>query len=350
MISIGILKRKAVLTDVEKIFITVASFFGHSAYVFTIDNVDFEKRIITGKTLFRDTIIEKEFPFPNVIQNRLAMDYQHTKAYEQLADEIPFTTNRVGTKKIVFDKLSTSSRLKPYLIEVIDAKSNQAILNYLKQHQYIILKPLAGNQGKGIHTVKRIADNQYLVCHMGEKLSLSEEALTDYFKNNITQQRYTMSPFIVSETVHHLPCVFRIHLTRGAHGEWQMIKFFPYVTISPNSDITNGMQGALITTRESLFLEQNYPDKADVIERRVKHLASIFPSEFEKSYPYNFDALGLDIGINQDGNLYIYEVNAGPGVGFMAYPVAVAQVKYAEYLAEHAKPPFQYQFLPLLRA
>jgi hypothetical protein len=140
--------------------------------------------------------------------------------------------------------------------------------------------------------------------------------------------------------------VWRIHVARGENAEWQLIKYFPYVNLDANQTITNGMQGALITTREALFLEQQFPAVKEIIHQEILRLARDFPPQFQTFYPYYLDALGLDVAITDQGRVYIYEVNAGAGVGFMNFPVAMAQVRYMEYLVQHARAPFAYNFLP----
>lgn len=346
MAIFAILKPNNVMTDVEEIFITVAQNRGHQAYLFTAQNVNFQTRKINGKTLNMGVVVEQDFDFPHVIQNRLAVNLEDKDIYIKLAEMIPFTSNRVGTKKEVDKKLHSIPELKDYLIEVEECKNLDVIQKYINKYKKVILKPVASNQGKGIYSLEQ-QKNGYVVKQLADTTKLNCEELEDFFINHIKNKGYSVSPFFKSETVNGQTTVFRMHLTRGASGQWKMIKFFPYVNINPTVDITNGMQGALITTREKLFLQQNYPEAYELIQQRIRHLFKVFPLAFQKCYGWRLDGLGLDLGIDQKGNIVIFEVNAGAGVGFMAYPVAKAQVEYYEWLKDAAKPPFKNFFLPL---
>lgn len=340
----GVLKPNLVMTDVEKIFISAAHERQHEAYVFVAKNIDFDNKKIVGKTLEGNHVVEKTFDFPDVVQNRLAVKEQDMHAYLKLAEMVPFSSNRIGDKNAVYKIMSTIESLQKYLIEVVTLTSVEILLESLEKHKKIICKPASSNQGKGIITVEK-KDNRFVVKQMETQHNLDVNGLIDYYNQHLTRG-YTVSPFLKSETCLGQTTVFRMHLTRGAGGKWQQIKFFPYVNLNKDVDITNGMLGALITTREQLFLEQFYPNSFEKINAELKVLFTEFTQTFQKKYAWRLDSIGLDLGITQKGDIYIYEVNVGPGVGFMAYPVACAQVEYYEWLAEKAQPPYKHNFLP----
>ncbi|MDS7929389.1 YheC/YheD family protein [Acinetobacter sp. V102_4] len=342
----GILKPAKNLTDVEEIFIIVAQSRGHEAYVFTAKDVCFETEKIVGKTILNGKVLEKEFNFPHVIQNRLAVKAEDKEIYLKLAEKIPFTSNRIGTKKNVDLKLKKIEDINEFLISVEDCKEFDDLLNAIQKYKKVILKPLSSNQGKGIFSVEFL-DKKYIVKQLDKKNEFNKNELRHFFDKDIKNKGYSLSKYFNSCTNNSLNTVFRMQISRGAGGKWKLIKFFPYVNINKNIDITNGMQGALITTREKMFLEQYYPNSFEKINKSIKKIFEKFPLAFQKQYAWRLDSLGLDLGIDQEGNIAIFEVNAGPGIGFMAYPVAKAQVDYYEWLQENAKPPFKNNFLPI---
>lgn len=335
----AVLKPNAVITDVEEVFLTVAQNRGHEAFVFTARDVDFIKMKISGKTIRNGQIVQEYFDFPDIIQNRLAVKKEDKETYLKLAEMIPFTSNRVGTKKQVDIKLRAIAEIKEFLIDVENCNSVEQIIVALKSNKKIILKPVSGNQGKGIYTLEE-NDNLIKIKKLEECIEIKKEQLNLFFEENIKSRGYAISPYFKSLTVNNFNTVFRMQINRGVNGKWQLIKFFPYINIDQNIDITNGMQGALITLREKMFLEQYYPTCYKEIEKKIQKLFKVFPLEFQKKYLWRLDSLGLDLGIDQSGNIVIFEVNAGPGIGFMAFPVAKAQVQYYEWLKEKAVKPY----------
>lgn len=343
----GVLKPNRVVTDVEKVFISVAHERGHQAYVFSAKDIDFESRKINGITLVNNLVQERTFEFPHIIQNRLAVKTEDVEAYSKLSEIIPFTSHRVGTKQQVYDILKQEPALKKYLIEVKKITEFTELLAYVQQHHKVIAKPSASNQGKGIFSFE-MAQTGYVVRHLDQLRHCNEVEFADIFKAELHNGvGFSMSPFIISETHLGQSTVFRLHMTRGAEGKWKKIKFFPYVNLNKDIDITNGMQGALITTRETLFLEQYYPQAHTKISKEIEQLFRVFSKHINGLFAWPLDALGLDLGITQSGDIYVYELNAGPGVGFMAYPVACEQVLYYEWLAQHAQPPYKNNYLPI---
>ncbi len=107
--------------------------------------------------------------------------------------------------------------------------------------------------------------------------------LRHFFDKDIKNKGYSLSKYFNSSTNNSLNTVFRMQISRGAGGKWKLIKFFPYVNINKNIDITNGMQGALITTREKMFLEQYYPNSFEKINKSIKKIFEKFTSGFPKA-------------------------------------------------------------------
>lgn len=342
--NIGILKPNLVMTDVEKIFISTAHEREHNAFVFTAKNVNFETMKVIGRTLEKNVLVTKEFDMPDIIQNRLAVKREDVEVYNKLSEMIPFTSNRIGTKAAVYNKIKNIEGFQKYLIEVVQLNNLNDLKVYLNLHNKIIFKPDASNQAKGIVTLQK-RDNKFFLKEKEQETLVDDSLLEELLKK--TSKGYSVSPFIKSETCFAHSTVFRLHLTRGKNGQWQRIKLFPYININPNIDITNGMQGALITLREEMFLEQYYPHAKDKILEEIDNLFNVFKNNFQKKYAWRLDSIGLDLGITQDGEVYIYEINAGPGVGFMAYPVALAQVEYYEWLITKATKPYLHNFLPI---
>ncbi len=184
--------------------------------------------------------------------------------------------------------------IKEFLIDVENCNSVEQIIVALKSNKKIILKPVSGNQGKGIYTLEE-NDNLIKIKKLEECIEIKKEQLNLFFEENIKSRGYAISPYFKSLTVNNFNTVFRMQINRGVNGKWQLIKFFPYINIDQNIDITNGMQGALITLREKMFLEQYYSSCYKEIEKKIQKLFKVFPLEFQKKYLWRLDSLGLDL-------------------------------------------------------
>ena len=344
---IGILKPGSQIIDTEKVFMTVAKAHGHEAFVFIARNIDFEKKEIIGMGFEKGKLVKKRYRFPDLVQNRLPMlREEDAPLYAQLEQYAPFTTHHIGSKVDISKKMAAHPLMQKYTIEALPFRNVEQLTAYIEQHGYVILKPAFGKQAQGIMTTKKDAQAPYVLKEQGKLTQLTAEELKAYFENRENNHQYFLSPFFESKTNHELSTVFRLHMILGEGGKWQKIKFFPYVNLRSNEDITNGMQGALITTREELFLKQYYPDHVEKILQGIEQLFKDAGEFMDGLYPWPIDAIGLDIGISQQGDIKVFEINAGPGVGFMAYPVAEQQILYYEWLLENKPQYKQKNFLP----
>lgn len=343
---IGILKPGSQIIDTEKVFMTVAKAHGHEAFVFMARNIDFEKKHIIGMAYEKGKLVKKRYRFPDVVQNRLPMlKEEDAPLYAKLEQFVPFTTHHIGSKVEICKKMEDDEVMRKYVIEAHAFQSTTQLLEFLERHPYTILKPAYGKQAQGILTIRKETKTRYALKEQGVVTKMTKKQLIEFFDNRQNNRNYFISPFFESKTNHDLSTVFRLHMILGEEGRWQKIKFFPYVNLRGNEDITNGMQGALITTREELFLKQYYPEHVDKILAGVDQLFKDTSVFMNTLYPWPIDAVGLDVGITQEGDIKVFEINAGPGVGFMAYPVAEQQILYYEWLVEQPRSAHR-NFLP----
>lgn len=332
---IGILKPGPQIIDTEKVFMAVAKAHGHEAFVFMVRNIDFDQKEIVGMGYEKGKLIKKKFPFPDLVQNRLPIwKEEDAPFYARLEQHVPFTTHHIGSKVDIYQKMKQHPLMKKYSIESHSFQDTDQLFTFLEKNSYIILKPTFGKQAEDILTITKVGEDKFTLKEKGIVNHLTQDNLEALFNTSEKRKNYFMSPFFESKTNHDLSTVFRLHMILGEDGKWHKIKFYPYVNLRQNEDITNGMQGALKSTNEEFFLKQYYPAQHEKILARVDQLFEETAQFMHGLYPWTIDAIGLDLGITQGGEIKIFEINAGPEVGFMAYPVAEQQILYYEWLIQ----------------
>ena len=95
---------------------------------------------------------------------------------------------------------------------------------------------------------------------------------------------------------------------------------------------TNLGQGGKITELKT-FLNIVFGDEYFDIMRYLEVFAIQFAEHFDTLYKHEFDELGIDIGLDEDKKIWIYEVNWRPGHIFLESKASYYTVKYANYLA-----------------
>lgn len=157
-----------------------------------------------------------------------------------------------------------------------------------------------------------------------------------YLDINTFKRKYLIQPYIRSLTKGNLPYDIRIHVRRGENAEWKVVKIYPRIGLA-DGIVSNISQGGYITKLDN-FLKVNFGDEYLKIKSRLFKFASEFPDYFQKGYDnYLIDALGIDIGIDENNKFWIFEVNSYPGSTFFELESQLVAMSYARYLAEKHK-------------
>src|SRR5699024_1011297 len=83
------------------------------------------------------------------------------------------------------------------------------------------------------------------------------------------------------------------------------------------------------------FLKFNFGDKWSEVENKLVSVAITLPPKIEELRNYNLMTLGIDVGIDKLGNVYVFEVNSSPGASQSALEVSLYRSQYYKYKLKH---------------
>ncbi|QTK08150.1 YheC/YheD family protein [Staphylococcus haemolyticus] len=296
-------------------------------FFFNPKDVDINHKNINGLFLKNGEWIRMVTEFPDVIDNSPSKKISKN-IYQELEKTIPFTMHRIGNKDFVNKRL-INERYAELVIPYRDLKNINDVKEMLSVHSRIIIKPSGGNRGKGIIYIEK-KDDKYTI-RAAENINTYNETEVEKYIYKLTNKNYIVQKYISSVTKSSLPFDIRIHVRRGEGGNWQSVKIYPRIG-SGRSVESNLSQGGSIA-KIVPFLKYNFAEKWKVILDELRKLAKEFPVYFQKVYDYELDALGLDIGIDENGKLWLFEVNSFPGCTMFELEAQEVAMKYAKYLA-----------------
>ncbi|GEL06285.1 YheC/YheD family endospore coat-associated protein [Rummeliibacillus stabekisii] len=333
MVIVAMLHYRKHPHKIKKAFIcaSVAKMEGIDFYFFSPSGVKFKEKTIQGYQYENGTWVLKEMPFPDVIYNVAGMKTSYQKKVSRrLKKIIPFTSHPIGNKMQVFEKIKTIPEYAHYLIPSETIKDPQDVLSALEQYKKIIIKPLSSSQGKGLIFIERIGDQiELLEGFHREVVSVTE--LRTKIETVINEKEYLVQPYISSRTKDGFPFDFRIHMQKNGYGEWAITLIYPRIG-SDDGIISNISAGGYIGKLET-FLEKEYGEESYDILRMLEQFPKRFLQKFEALYNNQFDELGIDIGIDENKRLWIFEVNWRPGLVYRELDAAMNTIPYAAYLA-----------------
>jgi glutathione synthase/RimK-type ligase-like ATP-grasp enzyme len=318
-------------------------------YVFPLQNMSDDH--ITGFYYNDEKWCKTKLPVPDVIYNRIhSRKVEYSEVFQQFrkqiqTNHIPMFNDRFLSKWEVYDVLMTEEHLRPH-IPITKLYSKKNLEEMLQEYQTLFLKPIHGSQGRSIIRIVKNANAYHLkFSYFKEKQenrilhSLAElyETITPFIKKNsyITQQGI---PFIQSQ---NRLMDFRILCHKNNQDLWTVTSVVARLSAEKQfvSNIARG--GETMKPLKALLLSF---DKKIAQQQFVfmKELALEFASLISQNSEGLTGELGIDIGIDTDGNPWIIEVNSKPSKNFEEQeikirPSAKAIISYCFRLAlEHA--------------
>lgn len=83
-------------------------------------------------------------------------------------------------------------------------------------------------------------------------------------------------------------------------------------------------------------LKTTFGDESDAVLEKAKQTAIKLSEAIERNYPHRLGELGLDLGIDKDGEIWMFEANAKPGRSIFKHPALRSEGRASvSYIFEH---------------
>ena len=310
-------------------------------FFFNPQDVDLHNKKINGLFLKNGVWTKSITRFPDVIDNSPPRRASR-EVYKELEKTIPFTMHRIGNKDFVSKRLMSDKRYNGLVIPYKELRSVNDIFEMLQSNAGLIIKPAGGNRGQGIIYVEK-KNSKFSVKTLDNITIYNRDEFEKYIEK-LAERKFIVQSYISSVTKSNLPFDIRIHVRRGEDGNWKNVKIYPRIG-SGKSVESNLSQGGSLA-QIGPFLKYNFTESWKEILADLRKLGKEFPVYFQEGYDYQLDALGLDIGIDEKGKLWLFEVNSFPGSTMFELEAQEVAMKYAKYLAlNQTKPTLEIQTL-----
>lgn len=322
-------------TEFAKIISIICRYNGMDLIYLRPKDINMEKDIVKGKMYIggKWQVIETEIPpFIDVApycfkrKNKDVMDYLRNKTF--LSDDRSY----ILTKEKFQSKLAQDNRFSHLVIPTHKMSNFNELDELLKKYHQVVLKPLKGIKGKGVFVLTK-EETKIIVGHKTDEKILTHEEFKEFYNKNIKDENYILQKYISSRTLQGDPFDCRIHVEKNGKGKWQSAKNYIRIGIGQKV-ISNVNQGGGISDPGS-FLKANFGDKWEDINNKLKKLAITLPYKVEELRGTHIMSLGLDVGIDKNGDLYIFEVNDGPATFAAKSEIALLRVNYYKYVLKN---------------
>jgi hypothetical protein len=318
--------------------LSLAKTVGVLPFIFGEQHIDWENGIITGLFYQQNHWQTFKVPFPNVIYDRLPnrrserrLDFKKIKDCLQNDYLIPWYNPGFFNKMDIFELLSQDDSIIEYLPETHSFQSFSMIERMLSDYGHIFIKPQNGSLGLGIYQIIFDKSSNYYYCRYRDKKG--ENKLTKYkslegLAENLFRKK-DLSKMIVQQGIHLMrvdqrAIDFRIHTNKDDQGHWAVTAIAAKVAGS-GSVTTHLHNGGDIKTIEEIFTVdhdlQLYKQKLIEVTLRVS-------KALEQQISGIIGEIGFDIGIDRNGDVWVFEANSKPGRSIFKHP----RLKEFDYL------------------
>ncbi|MFC7442818.1 YheC/YheD family protein [Laceyella putida] len=325
----GILISKMPQTEDDQLFGQMTRFLGECeatgqnkgirVAVVLADTIDIERRGIKGWIKVNDRWLATTLPLPDVIYNRITSRkieekdaVQTNLARLKSQFHIPIFNERFLNKLEVYQILSKDERMRNYLPETHLYQTDKC-KEFLNRYSTIYLKPTNGSLGQGIIRIVRTGPEWLYQSATASgtfsKTTSSKKELLRLLNKKIRNKPYIMQQGLDLIKYERRQVDFRVLVQKNIQGEWRITSSVGRIA-NDQHIVSNLARGGTIRKTSELLDELALKHKPSVSD--IKHAALSIVNTFEELVGGHYAELGIDLGIDTQGKIWLIEINSKP--------------------------------------
>ena len=290
-------------------------------YVFSLRNLNSKGKYINGYIPEREEnnkwIWHKCcLPMPDAICNRMAAAasspaYSKIKLIEEIVPDIKII-NRITkiSKWKIAEILQKDSVTRKYIPETHFLRGSEDIIAMLKKYPVIYLKPVRRSLGLGIIKMEKNTEGNYTAFYNVNRVNLKIDGDVNWILAKLSEvmgkRGYIVQQGIPVALYKGKVFDLRVTIQKNGTGEWSFTRWAARVG-APGNIVSNVAAGGKGVSAEKV-LGENFGGRIQAIKDEVKRAGLVIAEALDRRLN-DIGDLGLDIGIDMDGKIYLFEVN-----------------------------------------
>ncbi len=294
-------------------------------YLFSLEDV--LPDCIFGYTIEDGKPVQKAFPYPDIIHNRIStrsVERSETCArfFEHCQEwGIPYFNDHFITKWDVYRILVECNALAAYLPETHKEMDEETLKKLMARHTSLYLKPNNGREGKGIIRINKMKDGKFRL-ESSSKIDppiplLSTVGVWKFINHFVPLEDYITQQGIPLITHSNGNVDFRILCNRNEKGDWCITSSIARVS-DTHSIVTNMAYGGQAHPLSDMLLNHFERTKAYQIKALLYELALETSKSINMLADGIFGEFGIDFGVDLKGHPWILEVNTKPSKQYLS--------------------------------
>ncbi|WP_203556338.1 YheC/YheD family protein [Bacillus sp. B15-48] len=286
-------------------------------YVFSLKGIS--QKTIHGFRFDEDKWVKTELPFPQIIYNRIHSRKTESgkkyAAFLQKMKELNITVfnERFLSKWEVHQWLSQQKNLLRYLPET-SLFSEPNLAKLIDEYDELYLKPVTGSQGRGI--IWLTSHDKHI-----EKVSANHDGLVQELFTSQTElfqalKKLNYRPYLIQQGIPLLQhegkrIDFRVLCHRTTNQQWKVTSNVARLSAENHFASNVALGGEILRPHQALVPFMGTRSAQSKLEL-MKELALECANCIAERIQCSVGELGIDIGVDEDGELWLIEVNSKP--------------------------------------
>ncbi|MGN7470795.1 YheC/YheD family endospore coat-associated protein [Brevibacillus sp. SAFN-007a] len=220
--------------------------------------------------------------------------------------------NKWGVHQLLYP----NPEVNEHIPETYTSPSLATVRNLLRKYPIVYLKPKNGSLGYGIVKVVKQSDGSYTASYHNGSGNVKRQfsKLSSLYQHVFRSRRvgsYLAQQGIPLKTFHGRPFDFRVHLHKNQQNEW-VVSCTAAKVAGSGSVTTHVRTGGTVIPGDEL-LHHLYGKQKALMSERISEASIRLATAIEQAKGIDLGELGLDMGIDVHGHVWMFEANSKPG-------------------------------------
>jgi glutathione synthase/RimK-type ligase-like ATP-grasp enzyme len=313
----------------EKNFYSILSIYGEKrgfgVTVFTPPSILWDKKKVIGYRFHTKQGVWRKgiYPIPKLLYDRISYkSVSQMRSYHAMIKLLVTEHNSVllgrglPGKWKVYNMMKNENKLDEFLPKTIQYRPHLDLTQKLIEYPSLFFKPASGSNGKGVFKLSIEPTGCLIRGRSASNDPFTKQCTTFqechfWIRQFIGSRSYVIQPYLELTTIDDQPFDIRILVQKNKDGEW--LETGRAVRLGAKNGITSNLHGGGIAIKPSSFLQKYYSsEQISSIAEQTQLVVNHVPHILEKKHGDLLE-LGIDIGVDRDGRIWILEVNSKPG-------------------------------------
>lgn len=289
-------------------------------YVTNLDQLSVDDGKAFGWLLHNGDWQQQYLPLPNVFYNRLGNRKQEVQGQDYLTLQklkeagVSIFNEQFLDKWDVYQQLYLSA-VHRYLPETIKYTNIASLRQMMNAHPVIFVKPVHGSEGRGIIRIKRehskYVFEQITINGHEQQVFNSLKELLKSTSTKLRKKSYLIQQGIDFVQWNGSPLDFRALLQKNYLGSWKITSLLARQG-NPQTFVSNLAQGGKLEKAANVLKQLQAQHQSIPNVKAMKEAALEIASTLDAQLEGNYGELGIDLGVDRYGRIWLIEVNSKP--------------------------------------